>query len=304
VSTQRVDKGWQQKGLKDYSTEALLGTLGHYGIPMAEADYRKLAETAFPLGIAGQWKSQWKGTGPFKDFVVAVAVELWRRWMPDRVAPQELTEALAGLMSALAQLLNGKKDAPVDNAFDRMHSVRGRMPLDDKGSPQERFMQEALAPFNEKQAELFDSLAEALAANGHVPHAESFAELEEFLLPDRKGIARAMVRAARGELAPAVDDLARFTEETERSPISRLLAVDGLLHLKANDRAASAGKALLASAEAAKDIHLALDLLPRLQHAYKALNDREALFELMRTSERLEAEHDRIHPGHRKHRHG
>jgi hypothetical protein len=304
VSTQRVDKGWQQKGLKDYSTEALLGTLGHYGIAVGEADYRKLAENVFPLGIAGQWKEQWKGTGPFKDFVVAAAVELWRRWLPDRVSPQELTEALAGLMSALAQLLNGRTDVKVDDAFDRMHSVRGRMPLDDKGAPQERFMQEALAPFTEKQAEVFDSLAEALAARGHGQHAEAFADLEEFLLPDRKGIARAMVRAARGEVAPAVEDLVKFTEDTARNAISRLLAVDGLLHLKANDRAATAGKALLASAEASNDIHLALDLLPRLQHAYKALNDREALFELMQTTERLEAQHDKMHPGHRKHRHG
>lgn len=304
MSTQRVDKGWQQKGLKDYPTESLLGTLGHYGIAVGEEDYRKLAETTFPLGIAQQWKPQWKGTGPFKDFVVAAAVELWRRWMPDRVAPQELTEALAALMSALAQLLNGNKAAPVDEAFDRMHSVRGRMPLDEKGAPQERFMQEALAPFTEKQAEVFDSLAEALAAGGHVQHAESFADLEEFLLPDRKGIARAMVRAARGEIAPAVDELVRFTEDTARSPISRLLSVDGLLHLKAHDRAASAGKALLASAEASGDIHLALDLLPRLQHAYKALNDRESLLDLMRTTERLEAAHDKMHPGHRRHRHG
>jgi hypothetical protein len=304
VSTQRVDKAWQQKGLKEYPTEALLGTLGHYGLPVSEESFRKLAETDFPLGIAQQWRAKWKGTGPFKDFAVAAAVELWRRWLPDRVAPMELADSLNGLMHALALLLDGKQDAPVAEAFEKMSSVRARMPLDERGAPQERFMREALAPFTEKQAEVFDSLAEALASAGHTAHAEAFADLEEFLLPDRKGIAKAMVRAARGEVDAATEDLVKFTEDTSRAPISRLLAVDGLIHVKAHGRAAAAARALLESAEQGGDLHLALDLVPRLEHIYKAQNDRESLLDLMRISERLEAAHDKIHPGHRRHRHG
>lgn len=304
MSAQRVDKAWQQKGLKEYSTEALVGTLGHYGIPVAEEDFRKLSETTFPLGIAQQWKSKWKGTGPFKDFVVAAPVELWRRWLPDRVAPYELTDTLASLMKELLQLLNGKADAPVAPAFEKMTSLRARLPLDDKGAPQERFMQEALAPFSEKDAELFDSLAETLARSGHPDHAESFAELEEFFLPDRKGISRAMVRAARGEQDGAVADLVKLTEDTARSPIARILAVDGLIHLKAHGPGAQAGRMLLEWAESTKDLHLALDLVPRLEHIYKAQNDRVSLLDLVRTADRLNAEHDRIHPGHNRHRHG
>ncbi|WP_342379275.1 hypothetical protein NVS55_07490 [Myxococcus stipitatus] len=303
MSTQRVDKAWQQKGLKEYSTEALLGTLGHYGIPVAEEDFRKLAETTFPLGIAQSWKAKWKGTGPFKDFIVAAAVELWRRWLPDRVAPHEVTEALASLMRALLQLLNGAADAPVGPAFERMTTLRSKMPLDDKGAPQERFMQESLAPFTEKDAEFFDRLAETLARSGHPAHGESFAELEEFFLPDRKGISKAIVRAARGEQDAAVADLVKLTEDTARTPIARILAVDGLIHLQANGQAASAGRMLLEWAESTKDLHLALDLVPRLEHVFKAQNDRVSLLELMQTAERLEAEHDRVHPGHRRHRH-
>ncbi|NMO15852.1 hypothetical protein HPC49_15740 [Pyxidicoccus fallax] len=299
-----MDKAWQQKGLKEYPTEALLGTLGHYGLPVNEEEFRKLAETSFPLGIAQQWREKWKGTGPFKDFAVAAAVELWRRWLPDRVAPMEMAETLNGLMSALAHLLNGKQDAPVAEAFEKMNAVRARMPLDEKGAPQERFMREALAPFTEKQAEVFDSLAEALASSGHTAHAEAFADLEEFLLPDRKGIAKAMVRAARGEVDAATDELVKFTEDTQRAPISRLLAVDGLIHVKAHGRAAAAARTLLDQAEKANDIHLALDLVPRLEHVYKAQNDREALLELMTISARLEATHDKMHPGHRRHQHG
>nr|WP_211193907.1 hypothetical protein [Pyxidicoccus fallax] len=290
--------------MKEYPTEALLGTLGHYGLPVNEEEFRKLAETSFPLGIAQQWREKWKGTGPFKDFAVAAAVELWRRWLPDRVAPMEMAETLNGLMSALAHLLNGKQDAPVAEAFEKMNAVRARMPLDEKGAPQERFMREALAPFTEKQAEVFDSLAEALASSGHTAHAEAFADLEEFLLPDRKGIAKAMVRAARGEVDAATDELVKFTEDTQRAPISRLLAVDGLIHVKAHGRAAAAARTLLDQAEKANDIHLALDLVPRLEHVYKAQNDREALLELMTISARLEATHDKMHPGHRRHQHG
>ncbi|MCP3138856.1 hypothetical protein [Pyxidicoccus xibeiensis] len=303
MSTQRVDKAWQQKGLKEYSTEALLGTLGHYGLPVSEEDFRQLAEKSFPLGIAQQWRAKWKGTGPFKDFAVAAAVELWRRWLPDRVAPMELTDTLGGLMQALAQLLNGQTDAPVGPAFEKMTALRARMPLDERGAPQELFMREALAPFTEKQAEVFDSLAEALASSGHVAHAESFADVEEFFLPDRKGISRAMVRAARGELRDATDDLVKLTQDTSRTPIARLLAVDGLIHVKANEQAGMAARALLEQAEQGGDLHLALDLVPRLEHVYKATNDRVALLDLMRISERLEAAHDKIHPGHRRHRH-
>jgi hypothetical protein len=303
VSTQRVDKAWQQKGLKEFSTEALLGTLGHYGIPVTEEDFRKLSESTFPLGIAQQWKSKWKGTGPFKDFVVAAPVELWRRWLPDRVAPHEMTDTLASLMKSLLELLNGKTDAPVSAAFERMTSLRARLPVDDKGLPQERFMQEALAPFSEKDAELFDRLAELLARSGHVNHAESFAEMEEFFLPDRKGISRAMVRAAKGEKDEAATDLVKLSEDTSRSPIARILAVDGLIHLQTHGVAATAARTLLAWAEENKDLHLALDLMPRLEHIYKAQNDRVALLDLMRIAERLESEHDRIHPGHNRHRH-
>ncbi|WP_199732925.1 MULTISPECIES: hypothetical protein [Corallococcus] len=303
MSTQRVEKSWQTKGLKDYPTEALLGTLGHYGVPVSEADYRKLAETAYPLGIAQQWKSTWKGTGPFKDYVVAAAVELWRRWMGDRVSPQEFTEGLAALMNALVQRLNKLQDAPVPAAFERLKSLRSRLTLDDKGALPAPFLQEALAPFSEKDAELFDSLAESLAVQGHHDDAAAFADIEEFLLPDRRGISQAVVRSARGEREPAIQDLKNLIHDTARAPISRLLAVDGLIHLQAWIDASIEGRALLAEAEKANDIHLSLDLVPRLEHIFKQQNDRAALLELMGTQERLEAQHDKMHPGHRQHRH-
>ncbi len=302
MSTERVDKAWQTKGLQGYSTEAIVGTLGHYGIPVAEGDFRQLAESAWPSDIALQWGQKWKGTGPFKPFPFAAADELWRRWMPDRVAPRDLSESLSELLKALAGLLDGKKDAPVDAAFERMKAVRQKVPMDDKGLPQLAFIERALGVFNEKIAEVFDSMAETLAKSGHVGHAESFAEMEEFLLPDRRGIATAIVRASKGERDPAIADLEKVTTDSSRGPLSRLLAVDGLIHLGAFPQATTQARALMMQAEKDKDIHLAIDLAARLEHIFKSTGDRASLQELSRDAARLNAMHDEMHPGHR-HRH-
>ncbi|HEX8704699.1 MAG TPA: hypothetical protein VF815_38055 [Myxococcaceae bacterium] len=302
MSTERVDKAWQSKGLQGYSTEAIVGTLGHYGVAVAEGDFRKLAEGAWPTDIGLQWGQKWKGTGPFKPFPFAAADELWRRWMPDRVAPRDLSEALAELLKTLASLLDGKKDAPVDAAFERMKAVRQKVPVDDKGQPQLAFIERALGVFNEKVAELFDSMAETLAKAGHVGHAEAFAEFEEFLLPDRRGIATAIVRASKGERDPAVADLEKVITDSARGPLSRLLAVDGLIHLGAFPQAAAQARALMMQAEKDKDIHLAIDLAARLEHVFKATGDRASLQALTQEAARLNAMHDEMHPGHR-HRH-
>ena len=302
MSTDRVDKAWQSKGLKDYSTEAIVGTLGHYGVPVAEGDFRTLAESAWPTDIAMQWGQKWKGTGPFKPFPFAAADELWRRWMPDRVAPRDLSESLSELMRALALLLDGKQDAPVDAAFERMMTVRQKVPTDDKGLPQLAFIERALGVFNEKIAELFDSMAETLAKAGHVGHAEKFAELEEFLLPDRRGIATAIVRASKGERDPAIADLEKVTTDSARGPLSRLLAVDGLIHLGAFPQATTQARAMMMQAEKDKDIHLAIDLAARLEHVYKKTGDRGSLQALAQDAARLNKMHDEMHPGHRHRR--
>jgi hypothetical protein len=301
-----VEKGWQRQGLKDYSTGAILGTLGHYGLAVSEADFRQLAEKGWPVAIASQWMQKWKGTGPFKPFPFAAAQELWRRWLPERLAPHTLSESLAELMGSLIALLNGSQQAAVGPAFEKMNAVRQQLPLDDKGAPQPLFIEEALSVFDERAVEQFDALAETLADQGHAQPAEDFADLEEFLLPDRRGISKAIVRAARGEKDAAIGDLAKLAEDGSRSPLSRLLSVDGLIHLEAHAQAATTGRALLDVAEKGGDLHLSLDLVPRLEHVYKALRDRPALQKLAEDAARLEAAHDRAHPGHklkRRHQH-
>ncbi|WP_232293133.1 hypothetical protein [Stigmatella aurantiaca] len=303
MSTERVDKAWQTKGLQGYSTEAILGTLGHYGAPITEADFRTLSETVWPADIAQQWGAKWKGTGPFKIFPFGAAEELWRRWVPDRLAPRDLSESLVEVMKSAVALLGGTQDAPLGAAFERMNAVRQKVPLDEKGQPKLPFIERALGVFNEKIAETFDSLAESLTKAGHAQHGEAFADLEEFLLPERKGIASAIVRATKGEREPAIADLERIIQDPARTPLSRLLSVDGLIHLGAYPQAASHARPVMLQAEKDGDIHLAIDLCSRLEHIYKATGDRAAQIEVARDLERLSALHDQVHPGH-GHRHG
>ncbi|HSP81232.1 MAG TPA: hypothetical protein VLQ93_22125 [Myxococcaceae bacterium] len=303
MSTERVDKAWQSKGLTDYPTEAILGTLGHYGIQVAEAEFRQLGEKRYPVDIAEGWLPQWKGKGQFAPFPYAAAAELWRRWLPEKLAPMELTESLAQLMGTLGELLEGSQEAAVGPAFERMESVRKRVPLNEKGEPDEPFMRDALAPFDEKATEAFNLLAEMLAKEGHADDAEAFADLEEFLLPVRQGVSRAVVRAANGEREPAIEDLRKVAADSARVPLSRLLAVDALLHLGAFEQTLSVARPLLEEAEREKDWHLALDMCSRLEFAYKRLGDRASLQALERDKARLEAAHDEAHPGHRRHHH-
>ncbi|XXF79522.1 hypothetical protein P2318_07140 [Myxococcaceae bacterium GXIMD 01537] len=301
MSTERVEKTWQRQGLKDYSTGAILGTLGHYGVTVTEEEFRKLAGTGYPMAIGTGWSQAWKGTGPFKPFPFAAAQELWRRWMTDRLAPHELSEAVAACMGSLLALLNGAPQAAAGSALEKVNAVRARMPMDAEGVPQQAFVEEALGVFDERFVEQFDGLAEALAERGHAAEGEAFADLEEFLLPERRGVSKAIVRAAKGEKEGAIGDLEKLAADTSRSPLSRLLGVDGLIHLKANAQAAATGRALLTEAEKSEDLHLALDLVPRLEHVYKALGDRAALQALAQDAARLEAAHDHAHPGHHRH---
>ncbi|HET9451496.1 MAG TPA: hypothetical protein VFO83_11460, partial [Aggregicoccus sp.] len=175
MTTQRVEKTWQQQGLKGYATEAILGTLAHYGVQVDEEGFKARAQSAYPSGIAEEWEEGWKGTGPFAAFPSHAAAELWRRWVPGQLSPEDFAEALADLMNALAMKINGD-EAPVPAAFAHFAAQRARMPLAEDGSPDESFLEDALGAFDEDAVELFDELAEALAEEGHVQDARAFAE--------------------------------------------------------------------------------------------------------------------------------
>ncbi|MCI0673744.1 MAG: hypothetical protein L0Y64_25120 [Myxococcaceae bacterium] len=293
----RVDKGWAEKGLGSYSTEAILATLQHYGIQADETTFRAMAEDAYPLRIAFRWMEAWKGTGQFARLPGSAAEVLWRRWLPDRPTPGEFLEALSGVLVLLGRLLGGKAAAAeVDEALENVEAVCARVPEQD-GVRDGRFFEEAFSFLPRQQMEAFDALGEALAKAGHAEAAKRFTRLEETVLPERVGIATAVVRAALGERAAAVDYLKEVTSPRQPSP-RHVFAVDALIHLNELTPAREGAEALLDEAEKAEDWHLAMDACARLDHIYTQQGDRAARQALGERAAHIEAAHAKAHPEH------
>lgn len=295
---ERVDKRWQEQGLAKYSTGAILGTLQHYGVSVDEDAFRKASAERYPLVIATEWLQSWKGTGQFSQFPYPAAQELWQRMQPERLAPGTVAQALVGLLAALNAMLDDAAGAPVGKRFAAMKELKAKIPVKDGGATQE-FADEVFAHLPEPMLELFDAVGERLAAAGHVDDADEFTEWEEFLVPVRRGIASALVRAAKGEKDAAVASLVALTGDAGRGDETQLLAIDGLLHLKEFEKARGPAEALLTRAEKAEDHHLALGAGGRLAHLLEQLGDNAALRALEPRMEQVAQAHDRAHPHHR-----
>lgn len=297
----RVDKNWQKAGLKDYSNEAILGTLAHYGAKVDEGAFRKLAESEYPLGIAEQWHHGWKGTGQFAKFPFAAAQELWGRWVKDRMRPSEFAEALGKLIVALSQLLDGRQDAPVGSAFKEVEGRKARVPQKDGGA-EERFVQEVFGLLGEQMLRAFDELAEQLAGAGHTDDAEEFAKVEEFVVPTRAGVSTAVVKAVSGKRDEAVGELEKIAGDSARNGYGRLSAVDALIHL-GSDKARGFAEQLLEDAEKSADHHLALGVLGRVAHILDKTQDIPGMRALEERAKKISAAHDEAHPHHKHHGH-
>lgn len=297
MSTERVDKSWQKKGLKGYSVEAILGTLSHYGVQLNEADFRTLAQESYPLRIASVWLNSWKGKGQFAAFPFAAATVLWKRFLSDRLLPNDFLEKLYALMEALEGLIEGASDAPVEASFKAAEELLERIPKIE-GKVDGKFVDEVFAPMHEDDVRTFDNLAEKLTGEGHLDDAERFARLEEALLPDRAGVAMAIIRAADGKKQEAVKILTDAAQDSARGLTARMIAVDGLLHVQAFDEARAHGEKLLEEAVKAEDHHAALGVCGRLAHLYQQAGDKKALEALTARAERIEESHRKAHPHH------
>jgi len=276
---ERVDKGWQARGIEVYSNEAILGTLAHYGVTVDEAGFKALAENHFPLGIAQAWHERWKGTGQFSRFPAAAAEELWRRLCDGRLAPTDLTLALLNLMGALKDALDGKPD---DGTRDtRFKVVEAYLPkLPEAPERREQFLAEMAAALGDEALVAIDLLAEVLARGGLKELAERFVTLEEALFPVRQGSARALVKAALGDVDGAAKDLEALARDTGRDAWVRLGAVDGLIELGRLDEAKAVTLELVDLAEQRKDLELGTEVVQRFTKLLKAdpkLKDRDVL---------------------------
>jgi hypothetical protein len=296
TTTERVDKAWQQKGLKAYSTEAIFGTLRHYGAAVDEAAFKGLAETKYPLEIAQSWQAQWKGTGQFARFHLAAADELTSRLFPDRLMAVDVAQALVDLMKALGKMMEGAADAPVGQSFAKFDAMKPRVPRVD-GKPEVRFVNEVNARMGE-WTKIFGQLAQELAKEGHIDDAEQFADIEEFLMPQWAGVSRAMVRAGKGESAEAIKDLVAITQDPNREGPGKATAIDGLLHLGALPEAKDAALTVFEQAETSKDFHLAMEVGERLMFVVEKIRDHATAEKIVPRLQKIHDEHSHAHPHH------
>lgn len=232
MSAERVDKQWKTKGLSGYSTGAILGTLNHYGVTVDEPGFKTLAETQYPMQIAGGWKLSWKGVGPFAPFPYAAADELMRRLFPDRVTPAHLAEKIVLVLGRASDLMDGKAGA-LEPALDDVEKLLGSLPA--PGETRTLFTSE-LVSFLDRFASAFEQLPSALQARGHTALAQRTAALQESLFVDRRGVVTALLEAQAGARAEGISKLTALAGGApDRSIFTRYWALDALSQLEAID---------------------------------------------------------------------
>ncbi|MFT3709553.1 MAG: hypothetical protein QM817_18145 [Archangium sp.] len=259
----RVDKQWKDKGLTGYSTEAILGTLGHYGIALDEGGFKTTANEKFPLELAIDWKPKWKGTGQFATFPYAAANELFSRLIPDKQSPMKTAHQVLELIAHALKLISGQADADLAAAFGRWDTaVAGLPPVGDR---RDAFMREFVT-FIESWAKTFNELPERLAKAGKKDEAMKFARVHEVLFADREGCMTAIVRAHTGEREAAVADLAKWSQDTGREIYARYSALDALLQLDEFEQIKSLGFGVFDAAAEQKQWGLADSIAHMLGH--------------------------------------
>lgn len=259
----RVDKQWKDKGLTGYSTEAILGTLSHYGIAMDEAGFKTSAGEKFPLELAIDWKPKWKGTGQFATFPYAAANELFSRLVPEKPTPMKGATQVIELIAHALKLIGAQPDADLNGAFGRWDAMVAQLPP--KGDRRDAFLREFVT-FIESWAKTFNELPERLAKAGKKDEALRFALVHETLFSDREGCMTALVRAHTGEKEAAIADLVKWAGEAGRDPYARYSALDALVQLDEREQVKSLGLGVFDAAAEAKSWGLADSIAHLLGH--------------------------------------
>lgn len=229
--TDRVDKQWKDKGLAGYSTEAILGTLGHYGVALDEAGFRTAAQARFPMELALSWKAKWKGTGQFATFLFAAASELYGRLVPDAVPPAKVaTKLLEVIATGLGSLAGKPSDLPA--ALTGLEELLSKLPA--PGERRDSFLSEFVG-YVQAWAKPFNELPSQLAAAGRKDEALRVAKVNEGLFPDREGCVTALVRAATGERDAVVADLKARVGDPAKDVFARYAALDALFTLEEHE---------------------------------------------------------------------
>lgn len=281
----RVDKSWKEKGLAGYSTQAILGTLSHYGVALDEAGFKAAAETHFPMEFALEWKPKWKGTGQFAAFPYAAANELFTRLLPDAVSPTKAAQALLEVIGAGLRSLDGK-EADLGAALTAMEGLLPKLPA--PGDRRDTFLGEFVG-YIETWAKPFNDLPMRLAAANRKDEAMRVAKVNEGLFPDREGCVTALVRASSGEREAAVVDLAERVGDASKDVYARYSALDALFTLDEHDLTKVHGLAVFDAAAAGQKWGLADTIAHLLGHlVQKVGGDAQYIHEVER---RLELAH-------------
>jgi hypothetical protein len=244
---QRVDKQWKEKGLTGYSTEAIAGTLAHYGVIVDVASLPDSLAKMTPLQLAGQWKSAWKGTGQFATFPYAAAEAFARRFHPEKPTPMQNAEKLAVCCTLGNRALGGMVPAELAQAF--ADATQGLATLPPASEARDFYVTE-LVSILEPVGEPFNALPRQLAQAGLKEQAMQFASLHERLFLERAGCVTALVRGLTGEREVAAGELKKIAEAGP-DVFARYGAVDCLAQLEAIDelKATSLGVFDAAAAE-------------------------------------------------------
>lgn len=121
MSPPPVDKHWVKKGLRAYSTDDIIKTLGLFGVKTDEAACRQSFETDDPEQVAERWEAVWRGEGKYAFFPQEAASELFRR-LSTRVDPGEVAELIDELVLTLEE-----EDGPPDEALlEDLEATLGR----------------------------------------------------------------------------------------------------------------------------------------------------------------------------------
>lgn len=252
----RVDKVWKDKGLDAYATEAIVGTLAHYGVDASEEAFKTATETCYPLELARRWDDGWKGTGPFAIFPRAAALELWRRWRPQEAAPSDAALAYSKLARFLDERLAGAQDdGTQDTRFKVLEAYLAALPAD--AARREAYLEE----FHELLHSFFDLLQDLvvrLSKAGLVDEAKRLAAIEEMLEPDAAGTRQLLITALTGSRPEALAALEAQANDAAREWPQRFAAVGALLELAEHGRAAPVILAGAQAAIAARDPRMAV----------------------------------------------
>ncbi len=274
---ERVDKNWQQRELDQYSTEAILGTLSHYGVHTSEAEIKELALREYPISIAHIWSASWKGKGQFSKFPVAAAEEMWHRLLPGEIAPADVALALIKLLVSLDQVLaDGKDDGTGETRFKVLENYLPKLPAG-KSERREAFEVEVMYALGDQWSEVLDNMGVDLATKGKRAEAERLTSIEEALFPVRAGTARALMRAALGETVEAKAGLDALVENPGSDDDVKVAAIDAYLDLKHVPEAKRALLEQIAKAGAARDIErISAVLVDRVTRVGQALPKEES----------------------------